>query len=292
MKLPAKYHEPMLGYLLIIPIVILIIGLIGFPVLNTLYLSLTNKRVGLPPKFIWFKNYIDLFKTPTYWRVLFNTFIYMGVAVACKLFFGMILALTLNEKFFGRTLVRVLLLLPWTIPGMVSAMVWKWMYNDTYGIINALLLRWDFIDLPIPWLSGMKIVLFSVIIVNIWCGIPFFLFSILGALQTLDRELYDAAEIDGANALQRYFYITLPSILPVVQITLLLSSIWTFNDFENVFLITGGGPLNASSIIATFTYELAFLYNDLGKALSVAVSVVPILVVLVFFALRNLAKAE
>jgi multiple sugar transport system permease protein len=172
------------------------------------------------------------------------------------------------------------MLLPWAIPGMVAANTWKWIYNDQYGILNALLRRAGIISAPINWLGSMQLALLSVIIVNIWRGIPFFLFSVLGGLQTIDDQLYDAGKIDGANILHRFFYITLPSVMPVLAITTLLSTIWTFNDFDNIWLITGGGPLNASSVVATYTYEVAFIANRMARALAVAVSVIPFLVVL------------
>jgi multiple sugar transport system permease protein len=138
----------------------------------------------------------------------------------------------------------------------------------------------------------MRLALVSVIIVNIWRGIPFFLFSILGALQTIDGDLYDAGKIDGANMVHRFFYITLPSVMPVIAITTLLSTIWTFNDFDNIWLITGGGPLNASSVIATFTYEIAFIANRMARALAVAVSVIPFLVILMTIITRKMKRPE
>lgn len=287
-----KRRESLMGYSLAFPIFLLIFVVIGFPFLWTVYLSLTNKTIGYEPKFIGLKNYILNFSDPDYWLVLKNTLIYMTSSVFFKLFIGMVLAIVLNQKFPGRALVRILLLLPWALPGMVSAMAWKWMYNDTYGIINALLKRGGFIQEGIPWLSGFGIALFSVIIVNIWRGIPFFLFSLLGGLQTIDPELYDVARIDGAGPFQSFFRITIPSLAPVIAVTTMLSSIWTFNDFENVFLITGGGPLNASAVISTYTYQVAFQQNDMARSLSVAVSIIPILVLLIAIASRRIGEQD
>ena len=161
------------------------------------------------------------------------------------------------------------------------------MYDSTYGILNSLLLRMDIIDLPIAWLSNPKLTLITVMIVNIWRGVPFFIFSLLGALQTLDGQMYEAAYIDGAGPVRQYFSITLPSIANVTKVTTLLSTIWTFNDFENIQLVTGGGPLYSSSVISTYTYDQAFIQNSFGSALSVAVSVVPILLIFMFFASRG-----
>jgi multiple sugar transport system permease protein len=287
-----RKSELVLGYTSVMPIIIVIFVVIGIPFVNALYLSLTDKTVGAEAHFIGFDNYREIFSDPIYWKVLKNTFIYFMTDVFFKLIFGMIFALTLNQNFYGRSIVRVLFLVPWAISGLVSALTWKWMYNDTYGIFNQLLLDIGLIDTPIAWLSGSHIALVSVIIVNIWRGIPFFLFSILGGLQTIDRQLYDAAKMDGAGPIRQFFSVTIPSISSVIVITTMLSSIWTFNDFENIYLITGGGPLYNSAVISVYTYETAFLQNDMGKSLSVAGSIIPILLVLMFFMTRKLAKEE
>jgi len=291
-KLVTMKNEKALGRTLVLPIFLLVFVLMGYPFFNTLYISLTNKRIGYDPEFIGLQNYARLLKDPTYWLVLKNTFIYMSLSVGVKLGLGMILALTLNEKFIGRGIIRMLLLIPWAVPGMVAAMTWKWMYNDTYGIINSIFKNMGLIETSIPWLSSKYLTLYSVIIVNIWRGVPFFLFSLLGALQTIDAQLYEAAKIDGANVVTRFWNITVPSIIPVISITTMLSSIWTFNDFENIYLITGGGPLNSSSVIATYTYEIAFRYNEMAQAVSVAVSVVPILILMIAFASKRIGKED
>ena len=279
--------ERKLGLAFTLPIFILIFLLMGFPFAYTIYLSLTNKTVGMPATFVGLANYISIFTDPTYWRIVGNTVIYTVICIVVKLVLGMLFALLLNEKFHGRAITRVAMLLPWAIPGMVAANTWKWMYNDQYGIINEILRDLHLISTPIPWLGSMNLALFSVIIVNIWRGVPFFLFSILGALQSIDDQLYDAGKIDGANVFQRFFNITLPSIMPVVAISTLLSTIWTFNDFDNIWLITGGGPLNASSVIATYTYEQAFMYNDMGTGMAVAVSIIPVLVILMVLVTKH-----
>ncbi|MFC5448459.1 carbohydrate ABC transporter permease [Paenibacillus aestuarii] len=287
-----RRSEMVLGYTSVLPIIIVIFVVIGIPFINALYLSLTDKTVGAEAHFIGFANYREIFTDPVYWKVLKNTFIYFMTDVFFKLVFGMIFALTLNQAFFGRSVVRVLFLVPWAISGLVSALTWKWMYNDSYGIINQVLLDSGFIDQPVAWLSGPKIALVSVIIVNIWRGIPFFLFSILGGLQTIDKQMYEAAKIDGAGPIRQFFSVTIPSISSVIVITTMLSSIWTFNDFENIYLITGGGPLYNSAVISVYTYETAFLQNNMGKSLSVAGSIIPILLVLMFFMTRKLAKED
>jgi multiple sugar transport system permease protein len=285
-------YDRTLGYLLIAPAAVVIFGVVGFPFVNALLLSFTHKVVGSQAKFTGLGNYFEIFSDPEFWKVLKNTLIFTVTTVAFKLVFGLILAVVLNEKFFGRSVIRMLLLIPWALSGMVAAMTWKWMFDDTYGIINALLLGWGIVSAPVPWLSGVNMALISVIIVNIWRGVPFFMFSLLGGLQTIDKGMYEAARMDGAGPIKQFFFITVPSIMPVILISTLLSTIWTFNDFENIYLITGGGPLHASAVISTYTYEVAFMQNDFGKATAVAASIIPLLILLIFFSTRKMDRDD
>lgn len=272
-----------LGLTLMVPITIIVFGIMGVPFIRAVYLSFTDKVVGLPETFVGFQNYLDLFKDPIYLKSLKNTAIYTVGCITAKLLLGLLWAVLLNRDFRGKSFFRTVLLIPWALPGMVAATTWRWMYDSTYGIINSMLLSIGIIDLPIPWLSDPRITLLSTMIVNVWRGIPFFMFSLLGALQTLDKQVYEAAYVDGAGVFKQFLKITLPSISDVIKVTTLLSTIWTFNDFENIFLITGGGPLYSSSVISTYTYDLAFIQNSFGRALSVAVSVVPLLLIMISF---------
>jgi len=286
-----KKKDARLGLLLMIPIVIVIFVIMGIPFIRAVYWSFTDKLIGKDPKFIGLKNYISLFSNKVYLKSLRNTFVYTAGCIIAKLLLGLLWAVLLNQNFRGKAFFRTALLIPWALPGMVAAMTWRWMYDSTYGIINSLLLGSGLVDLPVAWLSNPKIVLFSAMIVNIWRGVPFFMFSILGVLQTLDRQVYEAATVDGAGIFKQFRYITLPGISSVLKVTTLLSTIWTFNDFENIWLVTGGGPLYASSVIATYTYDMAFIQNSFGKALAVATSVVPILIVMILiFGLMNRKK--
>lgn len=281
-----------LGLLLMIPIVIVIFIITGLPFLRALYWSFTDKVIGSREHFIFLDNYVKLFSDTVYWKSLRNTSVYTVGCVAVKLLVGLLWAVLLNQSFRGKAFFRTALLIPWALPGMVAAMTFRWMYDSTYGIINSVLINSGIVSLPIAWLSNPRIVLFSAMIVNIWRGVPFFMFSILGEMQTLDRQVYEAATVDGAGIFKQFRYITIPFISNVLKVTVLLSTIWTFNDFENVWLVTGGGPLYASSVISTYTYDMAFIQNSFGRALSVAASVIPILVVIMVFFSRIAKKDE
>ena len=278
---PQSVKDRRLGLLLMIPVVIVIFVIMGLPFIRAIYWSFTDKVIGSDANFVGLNIYIELFSDQVYRKSLLNTFIYTVGCIVAKLLIGLLWALLLNQNFKGKGFFRTVLLIPWALPGMVAAMTWRWMYDSTYGIINSVLLDTGIIDMPIAWLSNPKLVLFSAMIVNIWRGVPFFMFSILGELQTLDKQVYEAATVDGAGIFKQFWYITMPSISTVLKVTTLLSTIWTFNDFDNVWLVTGGGPLYASSVIATYTYDMAFIQNSFGKALSVASSVIPILIIMI-----------
>lgn len=289
-----SYHksDKVLGYILLIPTFLVIYMMIGYPLLNAVYLSFTDKVVGKAEKWVFLGNYKALIKDPVYWKVLGNTVTYTVVTILSKLVIGMGLALLLNQNFKGRTFFRTALLIPWAIPGMVAAQTWRWMYDSTYGIINSILIRSGLLEMPVPWLSSPKITLYSAALVNIWRGIPFFLFSILGGLQMIDNQIYEAARLDGANGVQQFRYITVPTIASVISITTLLSTIWTFNDFENIFLVTGGGPVYSSAVISTYTYDLSFIQNSLSKGMAAAVSVIPILVIFIIVSSRTIKDRD
>ncbi|MCL2319207.1 MAG: sugar ABC transporter permease [Treponema sp.] len=290
MKDYSRKEDRIFSYVSLIPVLFVIYVIIGIPFIYSVYLSFTNKVVGRPESFIGIKNYLYIFDDPVYWQVLKNSFVYTFSSVSVKLIIGMIFALALNEKFIGRGIIRVLFLIPWSVSGMVAALDWKWLYNDTYGIFNVLLKNYGIIKNSIPWLGDRTMAMVSVIIVDIWRGIPFFLFSILGGLQTLDKEMYEAATIDGAGAVKRFFRLTIPSLIPVISIIAMLSSIWTFNSFDVVFVITQGNPAHASALISTYTYEVAFWQNRMGTSLSVGVSIIPILAVFIYFATKWMSK--
>ena len=193
-----------LGLLLMIPVVIVVFIIMGLPFIRAIYWSFTDKVIGAEANFIGFDNYIKLFSDKIYWKSLTNTLVYTVVCIVAKLLIGLLWAVLLNQNFKGKGFFRTALLIPWALPGRVAAMTWRWMYDSTYGIINSLLMDMGIIDLPIAWLSNPKIVLFSAIIVNIWRGVPFFMFSILGELQTLDRQVYEAATVDGAGIFKQF----------------------------------------------------------------------------------------
>jgi multiple sugar transport system permease protein len=270
-----------IAYLFIAPVVAIVLGLIAYPFFNAIWLSLCRKWVGYPPKFIGLGNYIKLFYDSFFRMTVRNSFIYTFGAVSLKLAIGMVMALTLNEAIRFRNFFRGILLVPWVAPKVVTALTWLWLYDSLKGAINLVLAKTGLIAEPIGWLSHPHLALFAVMSVNIWRGFAFFGVCLLAGMQGIPRELYEAAEVDGASRLSRFLYITLPALKPIIIVTTLLSTIWTFNDFDLVYIMTRGGPGGATQIFPTLTYEIGFEGLNWGEGTAVSLYLLPILVVVI-----------
>src|SRR5262245_59031011 len=197
-----------LGYLFLLPALLVILGLVGYPFVNAIIMTFQNKTAGAPGRFIGLANYRELLANPVFWRMIFNTVIYTGFGVGIKFFVGLSMALVLNQERRCNNLFRSFLLIPWAIPTVISALNWRWIYDDASGLINNVLVRLNLIDETISWLSDPHLAMLAVIVVVVWQGTPFFTMSFLAGLQAIPKELYEAAEIDGASVPQQFFYIT------------------------------------------------------------------------------------
>ncbi|MBN2979909.1 MULTISPECIES: carbohydrate ABC transporter permease [Cohnella] len=278
-----RLDDNKLAYALMSPVLIYLTAIMVVPFGWAVYLSFTNKMVGSPAVFNGLDNYIELFKDPLFWKAVRNTVVFTLVAVVAKTAFGMIMALVLNEKIVFRNLFRVLLFLPWTIPTIVSVFTWQWIYSDVGGVLNFLLMKIGAIGRPVGWLASPDLAMLSVIAVNVWRGIPFIGIAILAGLQTVSKEMYEAAMLDGAGPVKRFFSMTLPSIREVTVMAAVITTIWTLNDFEIVWLLTRGGPSNGTQLLSTLSYTIGFLNMDLGKAIAISILTLPPLVLLIHF---------
>ncbi|WP_245954431.1 carbohydrate ABC transporter permease [Paenibacillus flagellatus] len=282
-----------LAYALMSPVLIYLLAVMVLPFGWAIYLSFTNKVVGVPAKFIGLGNYIELMKDSLFWKAAWNTLVFTLVAVIGKTVFGMVMALVLNEKIVCRNLFRVLLFLPWTIPTIVSVFTWQWIYSDVGGVLNFLLLKAGLVSQPVGWLATPELAMFSVILVNVWRGIPFMGIAILAGLQTLSKEMYEAAMLDGAGPVKRFLYMTLPSVKEVTVLAAVMTTIWTLNDFEIIWLLTRGGPSNGTQVLSTLSYTIGFLNMSLGKAIAIAILTMPPLIMLInFVTKRSLSSNE
>ncbi len=289
-RLGADWH---LGYLFVLPMVVMVLALVAYPFCYAAYLSLTRKYVGVPPVFVGFENYVRLAYDGFFRRAVWNSFVFTFASVGFKLVLGMVMALVLTSRIRYRNLFTGLLLIPWVAPTVVSALNFLWIFDASLGVLNYLLVK-VFRILPqgVGWLSEPGTAMASVIFVNIWRGFPFFGISFLAGLKAIPGEQYEAAAVDGANIVQRFRHVTLPALRNIIIIVMLLSTIWTFNDFAIVYILTKGGPGGATQVIPVFTYEMAFGAQRLGEAIAAALYMLPALAMVIIVLSRYMRRSH
>lgn len=270
----------------VLPLVVLMAGLILWPFINAILLSFTTRSISRTEQFVGLDNYLRLWSDPAYRDTVVNTIAFTVASVACKLTVGIGIALLLNSRLPMRNILTGLMLLPWIIPEVVTAMAWRSIYDPIFGGLNPILQGLGLADRRVAWLAEPALAMPSVIAVNIWKGIPFFTMLLLAGLKAIDRELYEAAEVDGASAIQRFRHITLPGLRYVIAVTVLLSTISTFNTFGLIYLMTGGGPGGATRVYSILAYERAIIGLRFGPGAAVAFSMAPLLLVAIFFLAR------
>lgn len=263
------------------PLVIYLLCVLAGPIIWGISLSFTDKTIGGDATFIGLQNYIKLLGDKEYLRSILNTLSFTFFSILGKMFFGVLMALALNINFKGRNIVRALLLIPWTLPNIVAVLNWRWIFSSTGGIANHLLKTLGLIDKDLVWFGSAGLAMVTIIVANVWRGTPFFGISILAKLQTIPKDYYEAAAIDGANIWQQFWYVTLPQIKDVIMLSTLMSTIWTLNEFESVWLLTGGGPNGSTQVMNVFSYKTAMTSMQLGKGIAVSILAMPILILLI-----------
>jgi multiple sugar transport system permease protein len=278
--------------LFLLPLLVLVVGLIIYPVGRALWLSFTDKLVGYPERFVGLRNYAYLLRDDTFREVAKNSLVFTVGSVALKLLTGVAMALVLNGVWRWRNFFRGLLLLPWITSTVIIALTWRWMFDSFpgRGFFNSVLLDLGLLQRPIPFLATPEGAMTAVIIANWWRGFPFFGVSYLAAMQSIPRQLYEAASVDGAGAWRRFWHVTLPGLKHIIIITTLLSFIWTINDFNIVYVMTRGGPGTATQLFATYSYEIAFNQLRWGRGVTVSIFLVPVLVVGIVLVSRYLLR--
>ena len=275
-----KRREQLAGVLTISPALILILGLTLYPVAYSVWLSLLEKHSFFPQeRFIGLENYFYLWKDAEFWSSLWLGIVYSIWTIVIQVVLGVAAALILNETFVGRGLVRAIVLFPYMVPTIVAVILWKWLLNDMYGIVNYWMVALRFVKDPISWLGADHIML-STIIMSIWQFFPFVLLSILARLQTIPPELYEAAKVDGASAVRRFLHVTLPQIRGILFVVILLRSIWMFTKFDTVWLMgEGAGAGRFIRTLPVYAYMRTLTYYQAGLGAALAVIMFAILVV-------------
>lgn len=279
------------AYALVAPVVLLILGLVAYPFLFAIWVSFTDMVVGSTGHFIGFKNFEYLAGTSTFWSAIWNTITIVLVSDVLKLVIGLGLAILVHQNLPGRGVFRSFLMLPWAMPAFVAFLTWRVLYQPIGGGINLILTQTGLYPEVIDFLGTRNTAMASVIVASVWRGFPFWFISILAALQSVPKELYEAAIVDGANTWQRFWNVTIPSILPVIIVTTLLSSIWTANGFEHVWLLTAGGPSDATMVFPVLAY-FGMQTQRIGEAAAVSVYMLPVLGILVILATSLMMRRE
>jgi multiple sugar transport system permease protein len=283
-----KRREQLTGFLTITPALVLILGLTLYPVAYSIWLSLLEKHSFFPQeRFVGLENYFYLWKDPEFWSSLWLGVVYSLWTIFFQVVLGVAAALILNESFVGRGLVRGIVLFPYMIPTIVAVILWKWLLNDTYGVVNYWLLALGIVRDPISWLGADHIML-SLIVMSIWQFFPFVLLSILARLQTIPPELYEAAKVDGASALRRFVHVTLPQIRGILFVVILLRSIWMFTKFDTVWLMgegAGAGRFIRTLPVYAYMRTLTYYQAGLGAALAVIMFAILVVFTVIYFGL-------
>ncbi len=284
-------REGVLGPLFVTPALIILVLLVAYPFAMALYFSLSNAFIGRPSHLVGFRNFINLWDSDAFRQTFQNAFVFTGVAVAFKVVLGLSLALLLNQQLWFKRLIRGAVLLPWVIPTALSTLGWWWMFNSLYSVVNWTGIALGILTPPGPnWLGQSYYAMAAVITVNIWRGLPFFAITILAGLVAIPKDLYEAAQSDGAGPWARFWYVTLPMLKPILAVVVLFSTIFTFSDFNIVYVLTHGGPINSTHLFATYSRMIGLESGRIGEGAAVSLYLFPLLMFVVWAQLRFVRK--
>lgn len=280
-------------YLLLAPALLVVLTVVFIPVLDAIGMSFRSYDLTRPSRtgFVGLKNYVAIFADPLFWQALWKTIIWVGAGVGLQFVFGFILALLLNRQFVGRGLVRSLSLIPWVTPGVLIGLMWRWIFDGNYGVLNDILLKLGFIQDKVPFLAQEATAFPAVILTIIWQGIPFFALMLLAGLQGIPDELYDSADVDGANGIQKFFLITIPSLRSVIFVTTLLRIIWVANSVDVIFNLTEGGPAYTTQTLSVYIFNKGNSLN-LSYASTMSIMLTLLLSLVAVLYLRNLFRKQ
>ena len=274
-------REGVFSWLMVALPLAFLVALVGYPFFYGIWISLQNRPVAQPGVFIGLGNFIADWHDSVFRQVVLNTIVYTVAATLLKMVGGLALALVMNQDFRFKNLTRALLLLPFIVPTVLSTIAWQWILDPAFSIVNWVLVHTGIADPGPSWLGNPYLAMFSLIMVNTWRGLPFYAITLLAGLQTISPELYEAATIDGAGTWGRFRYVTLPLMKPIIFIVTMFSVIFTFADFQLIYVLTHGGPANSTHVFATYAFDVAMLGGQFGQGASIALTMVPALALLI-----------
>ncbi|MDI6835074.1 MAG: sugar ABC transporter permease [Rhizobiaceae bacterium] len=285
-------NRDVLGFLFMLPAAVFLLCFLTYPLGLGVWLGFTDTRIGREGIFIGLENYEYLWDDIVFWLSVFNTVLYTVVASVLKFALGLWLALLLNEHLPFKSFFRAIVLLPWVVPTVLSALAFWWIYDSQFSIISWSLINLGLIDQPINFLGDPTNARISVIAANVWRGIPFVAISLLAGLQTIPASLQEAASLDGASSWQRFRYVTLPMLTPIIAVVMTFSVLFTFTDFQLIYVLTKGGPVNATHLMATLSFQRAIPGGQLGEGAAIAVAMIPFLLAAIMFSFFGLQRRK
>ncbi|MFC7398653.1 carbohydrate ABC transporter permease [Chelatococcus sp. GCM10030263] len=280
----------LLGFLFLLPAAVFLLVFLTYPLGLGVWLAFTDTRIGRAGVFIGLENYESLWTDTVFWLSVFNTILYTVAASILKFALGLWLALILNQHLPFKAFFRAIVLLPWVVPTVLSAIAFWWIYDAQFSILSWALIKLGLIDANINFLGDATNARASVIAANVWRGIPFVAISLLAGLQTIPQSLHEAATLDGATPWQRFRHITLPMLTPIIAVVMTFSVLFTFTDFQLIYVLTRGGPLNATHLMATLSFQRAIPGGNLGEGAAIAVAMIPFLLAAILFSYFGLQR--
>ncbi|MCK1654508.1 sugar ABC transporter permease [Bradyrhizobium sp. 149] len=281
-----------LGAMFMVPAIAILILFLAYPLALGFWLGMTDTKIGGAGRFIGFQNFVSLSKDSVFWLSVFNTIFYTVAASAVKFAIGLYLALLLNERLPFKSMVRAIVLLPFVVPTVLSAIAFWWIYDSQFSIISWVLIKAGLITRYIDFLGDPWNARWSVVAANIWRGVPFVAITLLAGLQTISPSLYEAANLDGATNLQRFRHITLPMLSPIIAVVMTFSVLMTFTDFQLIYTITRGGPINSTHLMATLSFQRAITGGNLGEGAAISNAMIPFLVAAILLSFFGLQRSR
>ncbi|MGY4507637.1 carbohydrate ABC transporter permease [Bradyrhizobium sp. USDA 3650] len=281
-----------LGAMFMVPAIAILILFLAYPLALGFWLGMTDTKIGGAGRYIGFQNFVSLAKDSVFWLSVFNTIFYTVAASAVKFAIGLYLALLLNERLPMKSMVRAIVLLPFVVPTVLSAIAFWWIYDSQFSIISWVLIKAGLITRYIDFLGDPWNARWSVVAANIWRGVPFVAITLLAGLQTISPSLYEAANLDGATNLQRFRHITLPMLSPIIAVVMTFSVLMTFTDFQLIYTITRGGPINSTHLMATLSFQRAITGGNLGEGAAISNAMIPFLVAAILLSFFGLQRSR
>jgi multiple sugar transport system permease protein len=280
------------GLFFMLPAAVFLLCFLTYPLGLGVWLGFTDATIGRDGIFIGLENYQALARDSVFWMAVYNTVFYTLIASILKFIFGLWLALILNEHLPFKSFFRAIILLPWVVPTVLSALAFWWIYDAQFSIISWSLMKLGWINSPINFLGDPNNARISVIAANVWRGIPFVAISLLAGLQTIPQSLHEAASLDGATGWQRFRFITLPMLTPIIAVVMTFSVLFTFTDFQLIYVLTKGGPVNATHLMATLSFQRGIPGGQLGEGAAIAVAMIPFLLASILFSFFGLQRRK